>query len=372
MRRQRLSLRLLGVVALAACAGTLSSGQGDGDSLVCGVGGADVSDVDAGDPEDGGADAGDPDGGSEDAGDSEDGGHDAGDPDGGGVDAGEPEDGGVDAGEPEDGGVDAGDSDGGDIDAGDPDGGGVDAGEPEDGGVDAGHPDGGSEDDGGVDGGPGPSSCLKIMPLGDSNTVGVDGGYRDGLFARLTEVGCAVDFVGSQYDESTDVEDKDHEGHSGFNIGSIRVGIDGWLAANPPDYLLVMAGTNDVAWECGRPVQEIAAEHAELVDRIQTQRPGVWVVVASIPPLSSQVIGPCNVDRAQLAQELNLALRADVESRQESGQRVKFADVFSALTVSDLTDGVHPSEEAHEKVAETWFRALQTITTCAPTSTCGQ
>src|SRR5688572_119733 len=59
---------------------------------------------------------------------------------------------------------------------------------------------------------------LVLMPLGDSITVGVSGGYRNDLYTSLTGTGLAVDMVGTQYDIGTEVADKDHEGHSGYPI----------------------------------------------------------------------------------------------------------------------------------------------------------
>src|SRR5262249_10705260 len=83
--------------------------------------------------------------------------------------------------------------------------------------------------------------------------------------------------------------------------------------------------------------------------------------VGSIPPLTSQLIAPNNWDRAQLGRDLNTAIRANVQQRQAAGQRVRFADIYSVLTLADLYDGVHPTEEAHAKVAGVWLDALRTV-----------
>jgi len=85
------------------------------------------------------------------------------------------------------------------------------------------------------------------------------------------------------------------------------------------------------------------------------------VVVASIPPLSSSIIQPNNVDRAQLGQDYNAALQQRVQTRIAAGKHVRWADVYSVLSVSDLYDGVHPTEAAADKVAQVWYNALAPI-----------
>ncbi|MCI0570400.1 MAG: SGNH/GDSL hydrolase family protein [Myxococcaceae bacterium] len=206
------------------------------------------------------------------------------------------------------------------------------------------------------------------MPLGDSITLGVNGGYRKALRERLIALGCDVDLVGSQSD--THSADREHEGHSGFSIARIAEGVDGWLGAFRPDYVLLMVGTNDVAWWCTRPVQEIADEHARLVDRILARRPEAWLIVGSIPPLGSKTVGPGDVDRALLGRELSAAIRTRVEERQRHGKRIRFADVASVLDADDLSDGVHPVEAAHAEVANVWFEALGPVISCAHPATC--
>ena len=210
---------------------------------------------------------------------------------------------------------------------------------------------------------PPPSSggTIRIMPLGDSITVGVNGGYRDGLWTRLVGAGRTIDFVGSQYDQYTVAPDKDNEGHPGFTIGNIAASVDGWLASYTPDYVLLMIGTNDVAWWCAQTGAQVADTNALLIDQILADLPGSWVVVASIPPLSSSIIQPNNVDRAQLGQDYNAALQQRVATRVAAGKRVRFADVYSVLSVSDLYDGVHPTQAAADKVAQVWFDALTPI-----------
>jgi lysophospholipase L1-like esterase len=205
------------------------------------------------------------------------------------------------------------------------------------------------------------TGTLRILPLGDSITLGVNGGYRNGLWTRLALAGKTVDYVGSQFDQYTKAPDKDHEGHPGFTIGNIAASTSGWMASYTPSHVLLMIGTNDVAWWCAQTASQVADQHALLVDQILAALPGTWVVVASIPPMSPGIIQPNNLDRAQLGRDYNTELQKRAQARIAAGKKVRFADVYSVLTVSDLYDGIHPTEAAADKVAQVWFDALTPI-----------
>jgi lysophospholipase L1-like esterase len=210
------------------------------------------------------------------------------------------------------------------------------------------------------------------MPLGDSITLGVNGGYRDGLYTSLKAAGCGLNYVGSQSDQYCAVADHDHEGHPGFTIGDISSHLDSWLASSQPDYVLLMIGTNDIAWWTAETGAQIADRHALLVEKILADRPNVWVIVATIPPITPGIIAPNSVDRAQLGRDLNDGIKTRMEAKQAAGEHVRLADVYSALTVSDLYDGVHPTQVAHAKVAAAFFAALSPVTTCTtPAANCG-
>jgi hypothetical protein len=303
--------------------------------------------IDAGEPDAGEPDAGDPDAGEPDAGDP-----DAGEPDAGEKDAGEPDAGELDAGPPDAGPPDAGEEP---IDAGPVDAGWV---EP----IDAGVPDAGSIVT---------TACLKILPLGDSITLGANGGYRNSLFNQLTMQGCGVDLVGTQVDTYTLVSDKNHEGHVGFGIADIRGSVDGWISSAAPDYVLLLIGTNDIAWFTSESASQIADRHAALMDRIMADRPSAWLVVGSIPPISSKSIPPTGIDRAVLARNLNVEIASRVQSRLQGGKKIRFADVGGMLTVSDLYDGVHPTLAASSKMTTAWMQALTPLFTCGVAG-CGQ
>jgi lysophospholipase L1-like esterase len=203
--------------------------------------------------------------------------------------------------------------------------------------------------------------CSRIMPLGDSVTIGVNGGYRNRLHTRLNALACSVGYVGSQYDQYTVAPDKDHEGHGGFTIGDIARDANPWLASYAPDYVLLMIGTNDIAWWSVQTAEDLATAHAALVDQIRAARPNAWIVVGSIPPITPANLPPQNRDRAEFGREFNAAVKSRIDARVAAGQKVRYADVNARLTVADLYDGVHPTQAAHAKVADAWYGALAGI-----------
>ncbi len=209
-------------------------------------------------------------------------------------------------------------------------------------------------------------SCAGILPLGDSITLGVNGGYRNDLYTGLQQNNCNVDYVGTLSDQYTHVVDKQHEGHSGLTIGDIASGVNAWITATQPNIILLMIGTNDTAWYTNEDGTEIGARHNALIDQLRAARPNAWIFVASIAPQSSLLIhgkGDADtartVDRAILTQQLNSAIRTNVEARVTLGQSVRFVDVNSALTVADLYDGIHPTEAAHARVAQKFLEGIR-------------
>jgi lysophospholipase L1-like esterase len=194
---------------------------------------------------------------------------------------------------------------------------------------------------------------LHILPLGDSITLGAQGGYRNDLYNALTEQGYKVDMVGTQYDTSTEIEDKDHEGHPGFTIANMRSEVDGYLSAiTTPDVVIVMLGTNDEAWWTTKKPDETKDEMVALVDHLREKLPDAVLIISTIPPQSSMNVEPVNMDRAEMTKQYNAAIKTALAEHEDAGKKVFVADPNAILTLSDLYDGIHPSREAHTRIAE--------------------
>ncbi len=205
-----------------------------------------------------------------------------------------------------------------------------------------------------------PGDTLRIMPLGNSITEAV--GYRILLWDKLAGAGYAINYVGSQSTPHNNLPDTDHEGHGGWYIGHIAEEVNGWLTTYRPDYILLMIGTNDIAWWTTRNGAEIADAHAALADQILANAPPhTWLLVASIPPQSSKIIEPNKVDRAQLVRDFNREMKDRMRRRSDDGHKIVFADIHPRLTTAHLSDGIHPNEQGYEIIAQAWFEALMTV-----------
>ncbi|MFD0716530.1 SGNH/GDSL hydrolase family protein [Paenibacillus sp. GCM10027626] len=52
----------------------------------------------------------------------------------------------------------------------------------------------------------------------------------------------------------------------------------------------------------------------------------------------------------------NSRLKAVIEARNET--RFQLVNLHDALELSDLRDGVHPTDEGYDKMAEAWYKAI--------------
>ncbi len=195
---------------------------------------------------------------------------------------------------------------------------------------------------------------VRVMPLGDSITEGtqVPGGYRIGLWQRMAAAGYRVDFVGSQFNGPSGLGDHDHEGHPGWRIDQIDANIVGWLNTYQPHTVLLHIGTNDVLQNYN--LSGAPGRLSTLIDHITAAAPSAEVFVATIIPLS-------NSGQEAAGRTFNAAIPAIVQSKVNAGKHVHLVDMHSALTTSDLTDGIHPNAAGYDKMAATWYTALGSV-----------
>lgn len=214
---------------------------------------------------------------------------------------------------------------------------------------------------------------VRIMPLGDSITDGftVVGGYRVPLWYLLQDKGLTdgIDFVGPNGWYIDGVCDTDHAGYSGYSIADIpnqRQGIynfiDWLMEEYPADVVMLQIGTNDIlsSYEL-----DTAGDRLELlIDSILTYIPEDGMLyVSTIPYMDADVTTYTN---AYTAEEMDAAvdaynadLREIVAEKAAAGKPIAQADINSVLTKSDLGDGVHPSEDGYQKMAEYWSGVLE-------------
>lgn len=208
---------------------------------------------------------------------------------------------------------------------------------------------------------------VRIMPLGDSNTLGYSvptyfSGYRDLLYALLDDTGYTVDFVGTQIDtQNSLIPDPHHEGHGGFRIDQINNGVGSWLnRVDDPDVVLLMIGTNDFLQNY--QTAQAPARLEALVEDIALLRPFAKIIVANLVPNTANA----SIESAQVA--FSATIPAMVDRQVALGRDVTFVDVHSGMTAADMSsDGIHPTEAGYDKLANRWFDAITPVISPAGT-----
>jgi len=193
--------------------------------------------------------------------------------------------------------------------------------------------------------------ALRVMPLGDSITLGTGAptrsSYRIALAERLLRGGMQINYVGSESNGAG--EDTEHEGHGGWDIGQLSERLDGWLAEASPDIVLVHAGTNNITQGDGG--YTTARKLSAMIDQIRAARPEAYIFVAQI--VSSRV--PRELAQDRIYNQLIPGLVADKND--------PLISVVDQTTVGgiDLHDLHHPNAFGYSKMAYNWYQAMAKV-----------
>jgi lysophospholipase L1-like esterase len=192
---------------------------------------------------------------------------------------------------------------------------------------------------------------IRIMPLGDSITLGIGDeqlqGYRASLYRDLVKKGYDIDFVGLYQDGAGEtVFDPDHQGTGGQTKEELADAVQKYLQGNPADMILLHIGTNRESSDPS-PVESI-------LNTIDLLDPNTKVMVARIINKYSKdgtllpVIGQYNdnVEAMVLAREDENLTIVDMESR------LQFPAHYAGT--------IHPNRAGYRIMADAWLEALLT------------
>jgi hypothetical protein len=229
---------------------------------------------------------------------------------------------------------------------------------------------------------------LRIMPLGDSITVGFtdnpawshpfEFGYRSGLNKRLKEAGHDFTFVGSSKEPFTNpkrfgdpthggtvspvldlrpLNQNGHHGHGGFSIEGLRGHVAKWITQEQPDIILLLIGINGISAESPRKLDS-------LVQTIFDARKEVALIVAQIPPSSrfnQHILSYNSHIRKKLVPTFSAKGHAISTVDQYTHFLTKPEDPQS-IDATRLSNGRnHPTNQLYEKMAESWFQGIESL-----------
>lgn len=226
---------------------------------------------------------------------------------------------------------------------------------------------------------PATGTCA-IMPLGDSITDGVGssqgGGYRVQLFHDAVQGKKKITFVGSATDPNgpATVDGKtfprNHEGHPGYTVDNssttsgISPLVDASIAANRPNIILLMIGTNDL----NRNVDptNFPTRLGALLDKIVNDAPNSLVAVAKITPWQD------DGTNANAVEPFNTKIATVVQARITNGKHVVLVDMYTPFRANTnyktalMGDYLHPNDAGYVIMGDVWYAAIKDYLPAAP------
>ncbi|QNP68820.1 VCBS repeat-containing protein [Streptomyces roseirectus] len=193
---------------------------------------------------------------------------------------------------------------------------------------------------------------LRLMPLGDSITAGLESsdsnGYRQTLHSALRgATDGEVDFVGSG--RRGTMTDPDHEGHPGRRIDEIASVADCTVPRYRPNVITLHVGTNDANqnYRLDSAPQRIR----ELITQALQDSPKAVVVVARLIPTGKPGLQP-RIDA------LNAALPRLVSDLRAEGKHVVLVDTSDIQVDEGLQNDAHPDDQGYAKLGRAFYRGV--------------
>lgn len=217
----------------------------------------------------------------------------------------------------------------------------------------------------------------KIMPLGDSITLGVGGGgYRDPLGKSLASLGKGWDYVGPLWSKGN------HAGYNGWTIKQISNVVKDAVSIHVPDIVLLMAGTNDFFFSHNDPDDPtLGANATEAVKRMDTLLGDLFSAHSSCHVLLSGVTNinatlcanypsapwhppACPTDMPKNIAMYNNLVQTIVTKYKNQGHSIDYHDPNPECQFIEsdyFTWGIHFSPDGYKKMANSWFTHLKPI-----------
>lgn len=203
---------------------------------------------------------------------------------------------------------------------------------------------------------------VRILPLGDSITIGYPETYRFELFNHLSAADYQFSFVGSLNDNPAGYPgswDMQHEGHSGWTTLDIDAQLHLWLDNYLPDITLIHLGTNDVTAILDGMLSMRQSEIAmrSIVQKLWNKNPQMKLYIAQILPFTEG--SGLNFRRwNNLVDQWNITLETLAGRLTTEGKPLVLVDMNSGFRDDDFDDGVHPNRQGAEKMAGIWAKTL--------------
>lgn len=185
---------------------------------------------------------------------------------------------------------------------------------------------------------------LRVMPVGDSLTVGVGGGYRYYLKDKLQKSNIKIKYVGEVNVRNSN---KAHTAYVGKRVSYIRRVLPSAIIKHRPDLILLMIGTNDVA--SGISPRKYAKELLSLLEEVWELDPDIKVFLSELPKLKNQ---------NHLVRHFNKNIRGIVEILRERKYPIFLVQGANEIPKSYFVDGVHLSRVGYRKLALYWYETI--------------
>ena len=193
----------------------------------------------------------------------------------------------------------------------------------------------------------------RILLLGDEFTAGttpIANGYRRYLYNLLTSADFAFDYVGTMntYTNPTDY-DSDHEGHVYYRADQLLAGAWGWTSYDPPDYVMLLIGMNDVLQ--GQSAESTGRDIQLIINTLRFLNPNVKIVLSHLPYTTDPVINK-EIDL------VNLQINRLSYVNNTGNSPIYIISQWDIDPATDTYDGIHLNSVGASKMANHFYYGL--------------